>query len=161
PGRQAAVQSFPGALRLAGPSQIRHTIGTDTARGLGLPVRGRVYQEGLRASVVPGDRELILGVGDPLLELPAVGRRLAAVDSLELGLGLLQLAAGAVVVDVLGADGVVDERDRLVLRHLEEARPGRKLEDLDAVAEMHTCRARLQQRDEGRVPREDADLPRL
>ena len=38
-----------------------------------------------------GDRELVLGVLDPLLELPAVGRRLARLDALELGLRLLEL----------------------------------------------------------------------
>ena len=78
-----------------------------------------------RASAVyaaAGDRELVLGVADALLDLPAVGRRLAALDRLELGLRRLELLAGAGVVDLGRLDGVVDERDRPVLQHLEEAR---------------------------------------
>src|SRR5262245_9987320 len=40
-----------------------------------------------RGSAVPCDRELVLGVLDPLLDLPAVARRLAAVDRRQLRLG--------------------------------------------------------------------------
>src|SRR5439155_13508399 len=113
-------------------------------------------------SGAPGDGELVLGVLDALLELPAVGRRLAAFDLLELGLRALELLARALVVDLARLDRVVDECDRAVLEHLEEAGAGRELLDLVSVeVRVHARRARLQQRDERRVPREDADLAGL
>ena len=56
-----------------------------------------------------------------------------------------------------GVDGVVDERERAVLLDLEEARPGRELDDVP-LGDVHAGRARLQHRDERRVAREDADL---
>ena len=68
------------------------------------------------------DGELVLGVADALLELPAVGVGLAALDPLELGLRLLELRARPLLVDLRRVDGVVDERERAVLLDLEEAR---------------------------------------
>ena len=44
-------------------------------------------------------------------------------------------------------------------KHLEEARPGCELEHF-AVADVHARRARLQSRDQGRMPRQHADLAR-
>ncbi len=48
-------------------------------------------------------------MADALLELPAVGVGLAAVDPLELGLRLLELAPCAIVVHLARVDVVVDE----------------------------------------------------
>src|SRR5689334_22459790 len=79
------------------------------------------------------DSQLVLGVLDPLLELPAVRVRLALLDTLELALGGLELLACAGVVDLAREHGVVDERDRTVELHLEEARTRRVLPHL-AVA---------------------------
>ena len=67
-------------------------------------------------SAVTGDAELVLRVADPLLELPPVRGRLAGLDPLELRLRLVELPLRARVVDLAGGDGVVDERDRPVLR---------------------------------------------
>src|SRR6476659_3383475 len=103
------------------------------------------------------DRELVLGVTDALLDLPAVSRGLAGLDLRELLLRGLELLLGAHLVDVVRLDGVVDERDRTILQHLEEARPGRELEHL-VLRDVHPRRAGLQRRDQRRVPREDADL---
>ena len=96
-------------------------------------------------------------MADPLLELPAVGGRLAALDERELGLRLFELALRFGYIDVVGGDGIVDERDRAILEHLEEARTGRELLD-QPVAGVHARRARLQECDERRVPRKDTDL---
>ena len=61
----------------------------------------RQAEAGVRsAGLAAGDGELVLGVLDPLLDLPAVGGRLAALDRLELGLRGLELGAGAGVVDL-------------------------------------------------------------
>src|SRR5215218_10831520 len=109
-------------------------------------------------SAAAGDRELVLRVADPLLDLPAIGRALAALDRLQLGACRLQLLARPRVVDLIRVDGVVDERDRAVLEHLEEAWAGRELEHVGAVTGMDPRRARLQRRDQRRVPREHADL---
>ncbi len=49
---------------------------------------------------------------DPLLELPAVGLRLAGLDLRELGLRFLELRARPRLVDLERIDRVVDERDR-------------------------------------------------
>ena len=62
-------------------------------------------------------------------------------------------------VDLARRDRVVDERDRAVLEHLEEARAGGELAHL-AVAEVDARRAGLEHRHERRVPREHADLAR-
>src|SRR6478752_3305350 len=105
------------------------------------------------------DRELVLGVADALLDLPTVSRRLAGLDLRELLLRRLQLLLGAHLVDVVRLDGVVDERDRTILQHLEEARAGRELEHL-VLRDVYAGRACLQRRDQRRVPREDADLAR-
>ncbi len=94
---------------------------------------------------------------DALLELPAVGGRVAALDPRELGLRLFELPLRGGGVDLVGRHRIVDERDRAILEHLEEARAGRELLDLP-VAGVHARRARLQQRDERRVPCEHADL---
>src|SRR5215207_472549 len=73
-----------------------------------------------RTVLVPDDRELVLGVLDPLLELPAVGGRFAALDALELRARLFELPPRSLVVDLARVDGVVDERDRAVELDLEE-----------------------------------------
>src|SRR6476660_8149811 len=103
------------------------------------------------------DRELVLGVADALLDLPAISRRLARLDLGELLLRGFELLACAHLVDVVRLDGVVDERDRAVLQHLEEAGAGRELEHL-VLRDVHARRACLQRRDQRRVPREDSDL---
>src|SRR5579872_1265453 len=108
----------------------------------------------LRAS---RDVQLVLRMAQPLLDLPAVGGRLAASDRVELGLRLLELAARALVVDVGSLDRVVHQGDRPVVQHLEEARPGRELEHL-AAAGVHARRSRLERGDQGCVPGEHADL---
>ena len=60
---------------------------------------------------------------DPLLELPAVGGRLTALDQFELALRRLELLPGAGIVDLVRDHGVVDEGDRPVELDLEEAGP--------------------------------------
>jgi hypothetical protein len=107
-----------------------------------------------------GDRQLILGVDDALLELPAVGRRLARLDARQLGLRSLELLAGALVVDLPHVDGIVDERERLVELDLEEAGPCGEFDDL-AAADVDARGTRLQRGDERGVPGEHADLARL
>ena len=106
-----------------------------------------------------GNRELVLGVDDALLELPAIRGRLARLDLLELGLRGLELCAGSRVVDLLHVHGVVDERERAIELDLEEARAGRELDDL-VRAQVDPRRAGLERRDERRVSREHADLAR-
>src|SRR5215831_9330084 len=106
---------------------------------------------------MPGHAEDVLRVTDALLELPPVGRRLAALDALELRLGLLELLLRARIVDRIRSDRIVDERNGAVLEHLEEARAGRELLHV-SVAEMHARGPRLEQRRQRRVPREHADL---
>ena len=54
----------------------------------------------LNQPLMPGHAELVLRVPDALLELPAIGGRLAALDRLELGLRLLELLLRARVVDL-------------------------------------------------------------
>src|SRR5579884_3300991 len=83
-------------------------------------------------SAAAGHRQLVLGVAKPLLRLPPVGGRLAALDGVELRLRGLELLARAGVVDLRGLDGVVDQRDRPVVQHLEEAGARRELEHLGA-----------------------------
>ena len=53
--------------------------------------------------------------------------RLAGLDLRELGLRVLELLLRPRVVDLARRDGVVDERDRPVLEHLEETGAGREL----------------------------------
>src|SRR5437588_4014652 len=103
------------------------------------------------------DGKLVLRVTDALLELPAVGARLAPVETLELGLRLLELRTRPRVVDIGREDGIVHERDRAVELDLEEAGAGRVLAHL--LAGVDARRAGLQRCDERRVPGEDADLP--
>src|SRR5438105_8835081 len=83
------------------------------------------------------DGELVLRMADALLQLPAVGVGLAALDTVELGLRLLELAPGPRVVDLVRGDCVVDERERAVVLDLEEPGAGRelvhlRLRDVDA-----------------------------
>src|SRR5205809_5257472 len=85
--------------------------------------------------------ELILGVADALLELPAVGVGLAALDPLELRARLLEVAGRPLRVDLAGSDRVVDEREGAVGLDLEEAGAGRELEHL--AARVHARRACL------------------
>src|SRR5581483_10045924 len=77
-----------------------------------------------RGSRPPGHGQLILGVAKPLLDVPAIRGRLAALDRVQLRLRGLELRPRPGVVDFRGLDGVVHERDRPVVEHLEEARPG-------------------------------------
>ena len=84
----------------------------------------------------------------------------ALVELLELRPGRLELRRGAVVVDLLHVDGIVDERERPIELDLEEPGAGGELEHLVA-AEVHPRRAGLQRRDERRVAGEDADLAGL
>src|SRR3954447_22873353 len=107
------------------------------------------------ASLASRDQELVLGVADALLDLPAVRRRLAAVDGLELGLRGFELLPRTGVVDLVGADRVVDQRDGAVVDHLKEAGTGRELEHVRAAARMDARRAGLQRRDQRRVTCED------
>src|SRR6266511_3356918 len=102
--------------------------------------------------------ELVLGMPDALLELPAVGTRLAPLHSLELGPGLVELAPGALLVDLARVHGVVDERDRSILLHFEEARTCCELLHVLIDSDVHTRRAGLEGRDQRRVPGEHADL---
>jgi hypothetical protein len=98
-------------------------------------------------------------VPDALLELPAVGIRLASLEPLQLGPSGLELLAGARVVDLPRLDGVVHQRERPVLLDLEESRPGRELEHVLGVAvAVDPGRAGLQHRHQGRMPGEHPDL---
>src|SRR6266536_5132791 len=99
-------------------------------------------------------------MADALLDLPAVRFGLAALDLLQLGLRLFELAARALDVDLVREHCVVHERDRTVLLDLEEAWARGELADAaaHALAEVYTRRAGLQRRDQRRVPREHADL---
>src|SRR6187401_3687075 len=94
---------------------------------------------------------------DPLLELPAVGVRVARLDALELGPRLVELALGPLRIDLLSRNRVVHERDRAVLLDLEEAGAGRELLHL-GLGHVYPRVARVQHRHEWRVPCEDADL---
>src|SRR5919204_6125951 len=95
-----------------------------------------------------GGRQLVLGVPDPLFELPAVGLRLAALDPLQLRASLLELLSRRIRVDLTHVDRVVDERQRAVLLDGEEAGAGRELADLLAVdIRVDARRAGLEQGD--------------
>src|SRR5215471_13539329 len=95
---------------------------------------------------------------DALLELPPVGRRLAALDALELGAGLVELLLRARIVDRIRSDRVVDERNGAVLEHLEEARAGRDL--LDVALERRALGRHEREREERMVGHDDADAMR-
>src|SRR5207237_10835343 len=71
--------------------------------------------------------ELVLGVADPLLELPAVGLALAPLHAFQLLACRVELALSIVGIDLPHVDGGVDESERPVLFDREEARAGRKL----------------------------------
>src|SRR4029077_20304457 len=104
---------------------------------------------------------LVLGVLDALLELPAIGVGLAALDTFELALSGLQLLPRAVVVDLVGRDGIVDQRDRAVLLDLEKACAGRELANVVTLPiQVDTGRAGLQRGDQRRVSCQNADLAR-
>src|SRR6266540_679549 len=105
------------------------------------------------------DRELVLRVPDALLELPAIGLRLAALHPLELGLGILQLALRPTGIDLACIDRVVHERERAILLDLEEARARGELAHV-GFAQIDSRRASLQHGHERSVARKDADLPR-
>src|SRR5262249_48801643 len=104
-----------------------------------------------------GDLEQVLRVPHTLLEHPPIGGRLAPLDPPALRPRRLEPPLGALHLDVPRLLRLVDERDRAILLHLEEARPGCVLLDLPAL-EVDACRARLQGRDQRGVTREDADL---
>ena len=102
--------------------------------------------------------KLIFRMPNPLFELPAVGVGLARLDPLELGTRLLELPLRPVGVDVKRVDGVVDQSQRTIVLDLEEPRPRRELAHLAAAPQVDARRARLEHRDERRVPCEHADL---
>src|SRR3954470_20327219 len=104
-----------------------------------------------------GARHLFLGVLEALLDLPAVGAGLAALDELELCLRRLQLLPRARVVDLACEHGVVDQRDCAGLLHLEEARPRRELLHLPVPFDVHARRTGAQRCDQRRVRGQDAD----
>jgi hypothetical protein len=97
---------------------------------------------------VAGDAELVLRVPDALLELPAVGRRLARLDAVELGLGIVELLLRAGVVDLPRSDRIVDERDRAVLAL--PRRGPRCLRDRQKLAQVRFTRCRERSRPQGR-----------
>src|SRR3989440_8246953 len=71
----------------------------------------------------------------------------------------MELLARPRVVDLVRRDRIVDEGDRTVELHLEEAWPGRILAHvLGVVVEIHAGRAGLQRRDQRRVARQHSDL---
>src|SRR5262245_6376463 len=109
-----------GAAQCQTPGAISFTAGS---------VVRRLRRSGRRRSArrAARDGELVLGVLDALLELPAVGRRLAGLDLLELDLRRLELRLGSGVVDLLDVDRVVDEREGAVELDLEEPGPGGEL----------------------------------
>src|SRR5215203_902229 len=103
--------------------------------------------------------QLVLRMPDALLELPAVGVRLAAIEPLELGACLLELLRRAGIVDLPSLDGVVHQRERPVLLDLEEAGAGGELEDVfGGPVAVDPGRAGLQHRHQRRMARQDADL---
>src|SRR5207248_11085528 len=120
------------------------------------PPRTRISAAPRETLAAARDVKLVLRMADALLELPAVGARLAALDPLELGLRLLELGTRAGIVALDRAHGLVDERDRSVELDLEEAGARGVLAHLFAGVDARG--AGLQRRDERRVPREDADL---
>ena len=124
-------------------------------------VRACAHPRALAQPVVrPGNRELVLGVLDALLELPPVTGGRACVQLLELGLRGFELSRRACVVDLLHVDGIVDEGERRVGLDLEEPGSRGELQHL-APAEVHARRTGLQRGDERCMAREHADLSRL
>src|SRR5437667_1028810 len=71
-----------------------------------------------------GHAELVLGVLDSLLELPAIGVRLAALDELQLALCGLELFPCTGLIDLACGDGVVDEGDTRSRSTLKNPAPG-------------------------------------
>ena len=86
---QAQVRRFDDPDR-HGSAEGR--VGSSSAEGRA----GSSSAEGRAGSGSSSDGELVLGVADPLLDLPAVGGRIAALDRLELRLRLLELLAAPV-----------------------------------------------------------------
>jgi hypothetical protein len=94
---------------------------------------------------------------EALLGLPAIDAFLACLGAIEERARLLDFATCLLDVDILGADGVVDEHDRAILLHLEVARPCRERVD-GAARHPHADLAGLQHRHERSVTGQDADL---
>src|SRR5438132_914168 len=158
--RKGSARTTSSASR---PSSCgRSTPSARCGRGRGRASPGRAPPSagrcrGRTPALTSRDGQLVLRVLDPLLELPAVGIRLAALDALELRLRLLELAPRPLVVDLLRVDGVVHERERAILLDAEEARAGGERPHVP-FAHVNARRSGLQHCDERRVPREDADL---
>src|SRR5436305_14690162 len=93
-----------GCLAPLPNSRVRHRLRRSQTRAV----------PGTCLAAVSRHAEHVLRVADALLELPAVGRRLARLDALELRLRLVELPLRARVVDLVGLDGVVDERARTI-----------------------------------------------
>src|ERR671931_2016898 len=124
------------------------------------PPSGGTGRERRPASTSPRRRQLILRGLDSLLDLPAIGLRLAAVEPLELRPRILELALCDRGIDLANVDGGVDEGERPILLDREEAGSGRELVDLFCIAvRVDAGRARFQQRDQRRVAGEDPHLP--
>ena len=86
---------------------------------------------GSRSRRAARDGELVLGVADALLELPAVGVGLAALDPLELGLRRLELLAARGPSSISSASTASStSASARSCSHLEEARAGRELAHL-------------------------------
>src|SRR5215831_7643222 len=95
---------------------------------------------------------------DPLLDLPAIGLRVAVLDSLQLRASLLELPLRPLDVDLACLAGVVDERQRAVLLDPEEPGPGCELAHV-CLLEVDARRPRLEHRHQRSVASEHADLP--
>src|SRR6266480_1576005 len=109
--------------------------------------------------LAPRGGKLVLGRLDPLLELPAVGFRLAALDAFELRLRLLELLLGGRRIDLADVDRRVDKRESAVLLDREEAGTGGELlHFLRLPVRVHAGRAGLEEGNQRGVPREHADL---
>jgi len=100
-------------------------------------------------------------VADALLNLPAIRRRLAPLDRLELRLSGLELTPSANVVDLPRLYRIVDERDRPIPEHLKEPRARCELEHVRPVTGVDPCRAGPERRNQRRMPGQHADLPDL
>jgi hypothetical protein len=103
-------------------------------------------------------RELVLGMANPLLELPPVGIHFTPLDTLELGSCRLQLLTRARRIDLTGLDGIVYERECAILLDLEKARPRCEVQDLLVTTHMDVRCPGFQRRDERRVAGEHTDF---
>ena len=146
PARQALTRGQFAALACGIPAR-RHGPVADSAR--------------LQPVVRPETRELVLGVPDALLELPAVaGARQPAssFSSSAFAASSCAVARSSSISFTLTASSTSASAG--VGLDLEEPGPGRELEHLVA-AEVDARRAGLQRRDERRVTGEHADLAGL